>query len=134
MSKANFQIAAAILAMAVCWGCSGQARDEEAIRAAINARVASQSNLNTSAFETDVQKIDIHGDRATADVVFRVKGGPGQMQLTYNLTKTAGKWTVAASNPITFSHSPADPAGASPEAPSPGMLDSLHNKLGAGGR
>jgi hypothetical protein len=125
------------MAIVVLLGCAKNGKDDEEIRSAINARLATQSSLNTGAFDTDIQKIVVNGNQATADVAFKLKGGPGSMQLTYNLAKNGGKWSVVESNPITFSHSGPDangngaPAGAG--APPSDVIDAIHGKLGATG-
>jgi hypothetical protein len=134
MSKAKLRHWLAVTTMFILAGCGSKGKEEDAIRTAINARLASQSSLNTSAFDTDIQKINVQGNQATADVIFKVKGGPGQMQLTYNLTKQGGNWAVVQANPITLSHSGADPAanGAPPSAAPPSdIIDSIHGKLGS---
>ena len=134
MSRGKSQILLIIATIAVAVGCGSKGKDEDAIRSAINARLASQSNLNTSAFDTEIQKISVQGNQATADVVFRVKGGPGQMQLTYNLAKNGSNWMVLQSNPITFSHAGPDATGgdptSAPAAPPSDLIDSIHGKLG----
>ena len=124
---------------ALATACNKSAGDNDAIRAAINSHLASRSNLNTSAFDMEVQKVNIQGDEATADVAFHVKGGPAVMQLTYNLKKTGGNWAVVESNPIgsNFTHPALDPnapttnmpPGAAGGAPSGDIMDSLRQKM-----
>jgi hypothetical protein len=79
---------------------------EDSIRTAIQAHLATKSNLNLQAFDTDVKQVTIQGDHAQANVEFRVKGGPGAMQLTYALEKRDGAWSVIDSDPVgsNFSH------------------------------
>jgi hypothetical protein len=85
---------------------SANAGPEDAIRAAIRARLAHNSNLNPSAFDTEVKSVTLEGDHAQAQVEFHVKNGPGVMQLTYALAKQNGAWSVVESTPLgsNFSH------------------------------
>ena len=79
---------------------------DSGIAKAIRAHLAHNSNLNPSAFDTEVKRVNIRGDRADAEVEFHVKNGPGVMQLTYVLTKQDGAWSVVESTPTSsnFSH------------------------------
>jgi hypothetical protein len=88
---------------------------ENSVRTAIQAHLAHRGTLNLQAFETDVKQVTIQGDHATAEVEFRVKDGPGAMQLTYALEKRDGAWSVVESDPVgsNFSH-PALDQGQSP--------------------
>jgi hypothetical protein len=117
-------------------GCGRSGNDTDAIRTAIDSHLAARGNLNTSAFDTEIQKVDIQGDQATADVTFHVKGGPGVMQLTYNLKKTGGTWAVVESNPIgsNFTHPSLDGTEgpsptAAPGAPAPDIMDTVRQKM-----
>lgn len=76
------------------------------IRAAIQAHLAHKGTLNVQAFDTDVKQVAIQNDRAQAQVEFRVKNGPGSMELTYELEKHHGTWAVVETNPLgsNFSH------------------------------
>jgi hypothetical protein len=105
----------ALLGWGLC-GCSrgagsgapaSQAPNPDAeIRAAILARLATQATLNLQSFDTDVKQVTIQGDRAQAQVDFRVKNGPGAMSMTYQLQRHDGAWTVLDANPegSDFSH------------------------------
>ena len=120
-----------------CGGSQQPASDNDAIRGAINSHLAARGNLNIAAFDTEIQKLDIQGDQAKADVAFHVKGGPGMMQLTYNLKKTGAAWAVVESNPVgsNFTHPALDSTGAplpsSPQSgPAPDIFDAIHQKMG----
>ena len=78
---------------------NSQAQTENAVRAAIQDHLAHNGNLNLQAFDTDVKQVTIQGDHAQADVEFRIKGGPGAMELTYSLEKHDGAWSVIDSDP-----------------------------------
>jgi hypothetical protein len=119
-------------------GCGRAGNDNEAIKSAINSHLAGRGNLNTSAFDMEIQKVEIKGEEATADVAFHVKGGPGVMQLTYNLKKAGGAWAVVESNPVgsNFSHPALDANGAPASAGTPGtpptdIMDSMRQKMAA---
>src|SRR3979411_2011577 len=88
-------------------GCkkSAASTDNE-IRVAIEAHLAHKGTLNLKAFDTVMKQVTLQGDHAKAQVEFHVKNGPGMMQLTYDLQKTGGAWTVIESNPVKadFSH------------------------------
>lgn len=71
---------------------------EDSVRAAIQDHLAHDSNLNLQAFDTDVKKVTIQGDQAQAEVEFRLKNGPGAMQLNYALQKRDGAWSVVDSD------------------------------------
>jgi hypothetical protein len=91
------------------------------IRAAIQAHLAHRGNLNLQSFDTEVKQVSIQGDHAQADVEFHVKGGPGVMQLTYQLEKRDNAWSVVESVPATsnFSHPPLDGSAATTNGSSP---------------
>jgi hypothetical protein len=125
-----------VLLAALGAGCGRSGNDNDAIRNAINSHLAAHGNLNTAAFDTEIQKVDVKGDQATADVAFHVKGGPGVMQLTYNLKKTGSAWAVVESNPIgsNFTHPALDANGAPtssaiPGVPAPDIIDSMRQKM-----
>jgi len=104
---------------------------EDSIRTAIQAHLAHKGTLNLQAFDTDVKQVTIDGDHAQAQVEFRVKGGPGSMQLTYALEKRDGNWSVVESDPVgsNFSH-PALDQGQNPQARSvPGANHTLADTL-----
>ena len=91
---------------------------EAAIRTAIQAHLAHKGTLNLQAFQTEVKQVTIQGDRAQAEVEYRVKDGPGSMQLTYALEKRDNAWSVVESVPVgsNFSHPSLDQAQAPPTA------------------
>jgi hypothetical protein len=80
-------------------GCSksGAGGQEASVRQAIMTHLASNSNLNMQAFQTQVTKVNVQGDHAQADVEFHLKDGPGVMQLSYDLEKHGNDWQVVNS-------------------------------------
>jgi hypothetical protein len=104
---------------------------EDSIRAAIQAHLAHKGTLNVQAFDTDVKQVTIQGDHAQAEVEFRVKGGPGTMQLTYGLEKKDGAWSVIESDPVgsNFSHPSLDQTQSPSTNESVGTSHSLADTL-----
>ena len=105
---------------------------ETSIRTAIQAHLAHKGTLNLQSFDTDVKQVTIQGDHATAEVEFRVKNGPGAMQLTYALEKRDGAWSVIESDPVgsNFSHPGLDQGHGAPGVV-PGASHSLADTLRA---
>jgi hypothetical protein len=105
---------------------------EAAIRTAIQEHLEHASNLNLQAFDTDVKQVTVQGDHAQAQVDFHIKGGPGVMQMTYQIENRQGTWAVVESNPAgsDFSHAPVDQSRSpgTPAAPA-GNSDSLADTL-----
>src|SRR6266550_4253635 len=82
-------------------GCKPSAANtDNEIRIAIEAHLAHKGTLNLKAFDTVMKQVTLKGDHAQAQVEFHVKNGPGMMQLTYDLQKTGGAWTVIESNRV----------------------------------
>jgi hypothetical protein len=104
---------------------------EDSIRVAIQAHLAHKGTLNLQAFDTDVKQVSIEGDHAQAQVEFRVKGGPGAMQLTYALQKHDGNWAVIESDPVdsNFSHPALDQGQNAQVNSTPGASHSLADTL-----
>ena len=108
--------------------------DRDAIVAAIQKHLSQASGVNMGAMEMSVQAISINGDKAQADAQFRVKQGPGSMQITYTLGRQGSEWIVLSNQPGggQLRHPPMDkgPSGTegSPSSPSSSdMTDFLKN-------
>ena len=102
---------------------------ENAVRAAIQDHLAHQGNLNLQAFDTDVKQVSIQGDYAKAEVEFRIKGGPGAMQLNYSLEKHDGAWSVTNSDVGNNSSHPAPNQSQGGSSAMPGASHSLGDTL-----
>jgi len=116
------------------------AEPNDAIRTAIQARIAHNGNLNLQSFDTEVKQITIDGSHARAQVEFHAKNGPGAMQLTYALEKRDGTWFVVESNPGSgnFAHPALDGSQTPSQKGTVGadpsvfrMLDNLHGRTAA---
>jgi hypothetical protein len=119
-------------------GCGQATGQEDAIRRAIDAHVGAKGDLNPSAFQTEIQKVTIQGEQAQAEVVFRVKNGPGMMQLGYTLKKAGANWVVVQSNPVgsNFAHPLLDESESSasdrPQSgTAPDIFDAIHQRMQA---
>jgi len=127
----------AMMAMLIlgCKNGSGEAKQqtqtpEDSVRTAIRAHLAHNTNLNLQAFDTDVKQVTIQGDHAQAQVEFRLKSGPGAMQMTYALEKRDGAWSVINSDlDSNFNHpAPGQGQGGGPSN-MPGASHSLSETL-----
>ena len=102
---------------------------EDSVRAAIQAHLAHNTNLNLQAFDTDVKQVTIQSDHAQAQVEFRIKGGPGAMQLTYALAKRDGAWSVTSSDLDSNFNHPAPNQSQGESSNMPGANHSLADTL-----
>ena len=102
-----------------------------AIRSAILAHLAHNAGLNPNAFDTEVKRVTLDGDRAQAEVEFHVKNGSGVMQLTYALTRHNGAWSVVESTPMggNFSHPQLNATQAAPPNPGTGADSSIFRTM-----
>ncbi len=107
----------ALALLAVPAGCRKSPTPDDEIRAAIRTHLSHSGTLNLNAFDTDIKQVTIQGDKAEAEVEFRVKNGPGSMRLTYQMEKRNGTWTVAQSIPVgsDFSHPELEPGQVPPK-------------------
>ena len=81
-------------------GCKKQMRDEDAIRASIEKRLTSRSDLNLGVMDREVKQVSVTGDKANAQVEFRLKGGDAKMDIDYALERQGGEWVVVSSQPM----------------------------------
>ncbi|MGB8474825.1 MAG: hypothetical protein WCE61_12135 [Candidatus Acidiferrum sp.] len=119
----RFKIAITLaFCVAVLAGCQHQKQDNSfssgqvappvdsspnaAIRTAIQAHLAHNTNLRMDSFEMELKQVTFDGDHAQAQVEFHAKSGGGTMQLNYALAKKDGVWSVVESTPAgsNFSH------------------------------
>lgn len=123
-----------VMAVSVA-GCShNNAKDRDAVVAAIQKHLVSDSGINMSVMEMTVNNVNITGDQAQADAVFHLKQGGTSMNISYKLARQAGDWVVLSDTPGgggQFSHPPTDQnsGAASPNSaePLPDATDYLKN-------
>jgi hypothetical protein len=112
--------------------CHSSTENKDAVQRGIMDRL-NAAGLSTQNMDVDINKVEFHGSKADADVEVRPKGAThGQgMQMRYTLENQSGKWVVvgradtaghgAAIMPgATNPHGGAMPAGAMPDATTPG--------------
>jgi ABC-type glycerol-3-phosphate transport system substrate-binding protein len=94
--------------------------DQEAIKAAIGRHLQENSGINMSAMDTSYDSISVQGDKAQANVTFRMKQGGPSMAMTYYLERHGMDWAVlrGESGAGGFKHPPMD--NGHPGAPSDG--------------
>jgi len=93
-------IGALALACSLAVGCKKPMTDEEAIRASIEKRLTSRSDLNLGVMDREVKQVSVSGDKASAQVEFRLKGGDAKMDIAYALERQGGEWVVVSSQPM----------------------------------
>jgi len=122
-------------------GCSrknstdaASASDHDAVVAAIQKHLTSDSGVNMSVMEMTVNNVNINGDQAQANTEFHLKQGGQSMKITYQLQRQAGDWVVLSDTPGggQFAHPPMDKnrsGTASPNSaePLPDATDYLKN-------
>ena len=99
-----------------------------AVEQAIKEHLSSRSGLGLGKMVMEMKQVQVQGDTAEADVVFRTTTGtPAQMDFHYKLHRDGGQWKVETSQPgnAESSHPPAeapkegDAQGAMPEGHPP---------------
>jgi hypothetical protein len=87
-----FVVAAAALSLA---GCAKDINNKEAVKAAIEKRVA-KTGFDVNAMTVNVTQVSFHGQDAVATVAFIPKGGPEQGAVTfkYNLHREKDEWVA----------------------------------------
>ena len=102
-----------------CWlvGCSGQrdANSNAAIQHAIEQHLTSRAGLDASKMLVEVQQVNIQGERAQAEVIFRSRDDPqARMAYSYELRREGGEWKVENGRP-SAAGSPHPDAGSAAE-------------------
>lgn len=106
-------------------GCS-KGNSDAAIRQAIEQHLSGRPGLNNSDMVMEVKKVQVEGDKADADVVFRSRTDPkASMDFHYKLHREGNAWKVEA---------PAAMGGGAPHAmpPSDGAPGELPSDLPPG--
>ncbi len=84
-------------------GCNQAKRDANEVRAGIMKHLAGMNGLNMSAMDMEIRNISVNGDKAHAEVEYKLKSGSEKgagMQVSYNLERRNGEWVVQKSQPI----------------------------------
>jgi hypothetical protein len=116
--KTRTEAAALLLLAALACGCKRVQSDQDSIRAGIQQHLSQNSSLNMAAMDVDVKQVSVNGDRAQADVEFRLKQGGAIMQVSYALVRAEGAWRVLKSWPTggQIEHPPMDDVHARPQS------------------
>jgi hypothetical protein len=106
-------------------GCSRFGDQKPAVEKAIKAHLSSRTDLAINQMVMEVKDVKVDGDKAGADVLFRVTNAPEmQMGYHYELAREGGEWKVLQGRPAqTNSAHPtgsADPGTTDPNALPPG--------------
>ncbi len=135
MRQRTLSVLAATLLL-LAGGCKKASNSNDEILAAVKRHLSERGTLNLAAFDTQIKQVTYQGDRAQAEVVFRVKNGQGAMQLGYNLEKRNGAWTVVEAKPAgsNFMHPglEQEQSGAAPGT-DPALSEALKNFKPQGG-
>ena len=111
-------------------GCKKSGNEQ--MRTAIVKRLTERGTLNMASFDTELKQVNVQGDKAQADVVFRSKGGPegAQMQMSYSLEKRNGVWTVLDSKSAAggMGHPPMGGAQGQPGSPVGDAIKNFHGQ------
>ncbi len=113
MYRRAFTVALTLLLFVAC---SSKANSDDAIRKAILDHLSSRPGLDMSKMDVDVSKVTVNGDKASVDVVFKVKGGAANqtMGMTYDMVRSHGAWKVQGTPTGHGADGGAGAAGASP--------------------
>ncbi len=120
----NWQTWLLIVAGLLLAGCAGQnkADTDAAVRKAIEEHLASRPGLSSSEIVLEMKKVDIQGDKAEADVVFRSRNdSKASMDFHYQLRKDGSRWKVEPAGPNAGSspHSSMPPSSMPPSEGAP---------------
>ena len=104
------------------------ANDHDAVVAAIQKHLASDSGINMSVMNMTVNSVNINGDNAEAAAEFHLKQGGTSMNINYKLERHAGNWIVLSDAPNggQFAHPPMDKNHSGATA-SPNSAEALPN-------
>jgi hypothetical protein len=106
-------------------GCGRFGDQKPAIEKAIKAHLSSRSDLAINQMVMDLKSVQVDGDKAGAEVVFRVANAPEmQMAYHYELAREGDGWKVLQGRPAQADSShpsgSADPGATDPNALPPG--------------
>ncbi len=99
MKRILISIVALILCCVPIVGCRKAQQDDKAIRAALEKHLSERGNLNMAAMDMDIKQLKVEGNRAEAQVEFRVKPSGPSMQMAYTLERQGDAWVVRGATP-----------------------------------
>ena len=94
----RFLVFILLAAAALAAACARPSIDTKpAVEAALRAYLAQRPGLAMDKMDMEVKDVKFKGETAEADVVFRVKGGEGEMAMRYTLRRQGNQWVVERS-------------------------------------
>ena len=114
----RFLVFILLAAAALSAACARQSIETKpAVEAALRAYLAQRPGLALDKMDMEVKDVQFKGETAEADVIFRVKDGPGEMGMHYTLRRQGNQWVVEGSGQSSASgaelppgHPPVKPA------------------------
>lgn len=120
-------------------GCQRLMNQEAAVQKAIQEHLSQRSDLAMDKMTMEMRRVTVSGDKAEAEVVFRVTADPNsQLFFHYDLYREGGRWRVQGGRPSGEQSAHPTPGGA-PEGglppggmgqPAPGALPEGHPPIG----
>jgi hypothetical protein len=111
--------AAALAVAAACDDGAPLAREEAAIRAAIDGYLREQRGINPDAMQMDLAELSLREDRAQAVVRFSSPQVETPLEFEYSLERDAGGWKVVGSRARGAGHAAGDLPEGHPPVPTP---------------
>jgi hypothetical protein len=93
-------VCVAICLCVVIAGCKKASDDQADVRAAIEKHLTERQDLNLGAMDREVKQVTVNGDKANAQVEFRLKEGDAKMEIEYDLERQNKEWKVTNSQPM----------------------------------
>lgn len=78
-------------------GCKKSQNQNDAVRAGVLQHLSTVNGINLAAMDMFITNVSINGDKAQAQVEFRLKGSSAPeagMKMSYNLEKHGDRWVV----------------------------------------
>lgn len=91
---ASLLLGLTLLAAACGRGGASKLESNQAVEAAIRAYLSQRSDLAMDKMVLEIEHVEFKGEKAEADVVFRVKDGQGAMPFHYTLRREGDHWVV----------------------------------------
>ncbi len=125
-------LALTLAVLATTVACQRQGGSEADIRRAIETHLTSQSSLAMDQMTMEIEDIQVEGDRAQAEVVFRTTSDPlAQMGYHYDLVSQQGAWQVESGHPASAESPHPGAGGGGPSGEEMPGLPEGHPPMGA---